>query len=215
MAAGELWRVYDYPVLTYPFPALVAQALDVDELSALRSDDPHWTRETDQASHWHRAFYAAFEQWRPLYNRFVREQVALRLNEPVYFQAVPTFRVHQPGNVAVGEFHTDAQYHHPAGELTFWLPLTDAFGTNSVWVEDDAHHLRPFVAQPGQMVAFEAVSRRHGNLVNTTGRARVSFDLRCLPVRLLPDGPTHRSINAGLRFVPGEYYHAEPVAVAR
>ncbi|MFF5176140.1 hypothetical protein ACFY3U_26425 [Micromonospora sp. NPDC000089] len=211
MPADKLWSIDDYPLATYPFPALVGRSLQVDELNALRSDDPRWTRESDQASRWHRSFYAGFEQWRPLYDQFIREQVAPRIGEPVYYQAVPTFRVHQPGNVAVGDFHTDAQYHHPAGEITFWLPLTAAFGTNSVWVEDDDRQLHPFVARPGQVVTFSAVSRRHGNLVNTTGRARVSFDFRCLPVRLLPGGPAGRSVNAGLRFVPGEYYRAEPV----
>lgn len=209
----ELWEVFDYPLPKYPFHRVVAQSLAVDDLTSLRSGAPLWTRESDQASQWHRDFYAGFAEWGELYHRFVREQVVPRLSESCYYQAVPTFRVHQPGNVAVGEFHTDADYHHPAGEVTFWLPLTEAYGTNSVWVEDDAHDLRPFVAQPGQMVAFAAVSRRHGNQINTTGKARVSFDFRCLPTRLLPLGAVHRSVNTGLRFLPGEYYHAEPVTV--
>lgn len=208
---GELWTVFDYPLADYPFPSLVSDAIEVDDLTAIRTDGPRWTRETDQGSDWHRLFYRAFDGWRETYQRFVREELAPHIGEPFYYQAVPTFRVHQPDNVAVGEFHTDAQYHHPDGEISFWLPLTPAYDTNSVWVADDEDEIHPFVTKPGEVVAFPAVSRRHGNLVNTTGQARVSFDFRCLPVRRLPERSEGRSVNMGMRFVPGEYYHAEVV----
>lgn len=207
----ELWKVLSYPESVYPFSRLVTEAIGEGDLTTLQADGPRWTRETDQGSDWHKRFYDAFDGWSETYQRFVRDEIAPHVGEPVYFQTIPTFRVHQPDNVAVGEFHTDAQYHHPAGEISFWVPLTPAYGTNSVWVADDNDEIHAFVAKPGEVVAFPAISRRHGNLVNTTGQTRVSFDFRCLPVRCLPDASAGRSVNMGMRFLPGEYYHSEPV----
>ena len=34
--------------------------------------------------------------------------------------------------------HTDAQYHPQPNELNFWVPLTDAYGSNSLYVESSA-----------------------------------------------------------------------------
>lgn|GEM_PF-5967122 len=213
---GPWLKVY-FSLRDYPFPALVAEAMragggSADDLAMLGagSGQQRWTRSTDQASVWHRRFYDDFPRWRHRYDEFVATRIAPLFDEPVYYQAVPTFRVHLPGNVAVGEFHTDAQYHHPAGEVSFWLPLTRAWGSNSVWVAGPDGRLSAFVAAPGEVVVFDAVRQRHGNLVNTTGRTRVSFDFRCLPVRTFRE-TWLRSVNMGLRFVPGEYYNAEPV----
>jgi ectoine hydroxylase-related dioxygenase (phytanoyl-CoA dioxygenase family) len=107
----------------------------------------------------------------------------------------------------VGECHRDADYGHPAGETTFWLPLTPAWLTNSVWLESPPESGRyvPVTAGPGEVVTFDAVHIRHGNCVNRTGHVRVSFDFRCLPTRTYRPSE-ERSINAGLRFAPGEYY---------
>lgn len=214
------WKLFTYSLADYPFPSLVAETLGVCrwgetdgavDLTTLAADLPRNTWQTDQTSRWHDAFYAGFAQWRPAYDWFVREVVAPRLGEPCYYQHVPTFRVQLPGNVAVGELHTDAQYHHPLGEETFWLPLTDAYDTCSVWIADDDDELRAVIAKPGEVAQFSAVSRLHGNRVNETGHSRVSFDFRLLPVRLLPQVPGPGTKHTGLRFVPGEYYATEVV----
>lgn len=205
------WKLFTYELGDFPFPSLVAETMGIDDLTQLVADLPKRTWQTDQQSPWHAAFYAGFERWQSAYEWFVREVVAPRLDERCYYQRVPTFRVHLPGNVAVGEFHTDAQYNHPMGEVSFWLPLTDAYGTCSVWIADDNEELRPVIAKPGEVVEFSAVERRHGNWVNETGRSRVSFDFRLLPTRMLPttEGPPTK--HTGLQFVPGGYYATEVV----
>jgi hypothetical protein len=212
-ARGRPWTLLDYSLERYPFPDFVRNALRVGDLSALSADLPRRTWETDQQSPWHGLFYDGFPLWQHLYRRFVRTVIGPAVGEPFYYQAVPTFRVHLPGNVAVGEFHTDAQYNHPPGEETFWLPMTDAFGTCSIWIYDDnGERYAPYV-HPGHMVRFSAVSRRHGNLVNVTGQSRVSFDFRALPVRLLPEDAEARppTEHTKLRFVPGGYYVSEAI----
>ncbi|MBC7723476.1 MAG: hypothetical protein H7146_01840 [Burkholderiaceae bacterium] len=205
------YRVLRYGVKEFPIGKLVAEALGVagrlDRLGSATAAGERWVRENDQASAWHREFYAHFDDIRPAYLALIYGPVRKFMAEPFYYQAVPTFRVHLPGNVAVGEFHTDGQYGHPVGELSFWMPLTKAWGSNSVWIEGDpgSDRYAPIVAKPGEIAVFNAVELRHGNQANTTGRTRVSFDFRCIPTRLLR--PTEaKSINTGMRFAPGGYY---------
>jgi hypothetical protein len=208
--------VVSYSNAEYEFPTAVADLLGVEpDLSRLRPDQPVSVRvrADDQKLPWHSAFYANFARLAPLYRKFVTGVVAEVLPGPFYYQAVPTFRVHLPGNLAVGEFHTDRRFGHPNGEITFWVPLTPAFGTNSLLVETGLGTGRfdPVIAGPGQVFVFDAGNLEHGNVLNDTGATRASFDFRCLPVeRYEPTAAT--TVNTGMRFEPGDYYAPEAVA---
>jgi hypothetical protein len=208
------WVLIKYSLADFDFPKVVSRALNQEKLSdiARSSRLPLLTRETDQQTPWHRELYAKFDSWKPLYTAFIHRFISNFFEQPFYYQATPTFRVHIPNNVAVGEFHTDTKYGHPDGEITFWLPLTPAFGTNSVWVESapgtaDYH---PIIMQPGAMFVFDAGRLRHGNKINRTKSTRISFDFRCIPTDDLIVTRS-RSINTGLPFSPGGYYELNPV----
>jgi hypothetical protein len=201
-----LYSVLHYSLAEYPFPRLITELLGEKDLSVLRDDElPVHSRETDNKTKWHQRFYAGREVWAPLYHNFVMSFVAAQLSEPFYFQATPTFRVHLPQNVAVGAYHSDGDYGHPAGEINLWVPLTRASGTCSVFIEEGHDRRRSISAWPGDVVVFDAVARRHGNEVNGERFSRVSFDFRVLPCRLYRESAA-RSVNMGMRFVPGEYY---------
>jgi hypothetical protein len=204
-----LYAVLRYSLLSYDFPSVISDCLGGDNLTWLSADVPVATRETDQMTRWHRLFYNTCYAWQPLYKNFIRQFIAPLFGEPVYYQAIPTFRVHLQANKAVGEYHNDADYGHPPGELNFWVPLTVAHSSNSIHIVDGGVP-RAIEAYPGDIIVFDAVQRRHGNEINTTGRTRVSMDFRCLPVRLYHDN-LKRSVNTGVRFAPGEYYAAESV----
>lgn len=211
IAPDTFYSVLTYPLESYPFPALVTELLGEKDLAVLRDDDlPVHTRETDQQTKWHKRFYETRAVWGLLYRKFVMEFVARQFSEPFMFQAIPTFRVQLPGNVAVGAYHSDGEYGHPAGSVNWWLPLTSAAGTNSIYLVEDEYRRRSIRAWPGDVIVFDAVARRHGNEINGERWSRVSFDFRCLPVRLYRESQA-RSVNMGCRFAPGEYYAAEPV----
>lgn len=206
---APLWETIRYDVARYPLPDLVAQALGVDDLAALGCDHvlPLLERGTDQSTPYHRAFYDAFDAVvRPTYEALVHEVVGPRIGEEFCFQTTPTYRVHLERNVAVGEFHRDGDYHHPDGELNYWLPLTRAWGTNSVWIESAvAGEFVPVEAGPGDLVHFDAVHRLHGNVPNTTGTTRVSVDFRCIPMSRYADVGA-ASVSAGVPLRIGGYY---------
>lgn len=214
--SSEPWIYREYDRVKWRFPDFTAWGLGYGagtDLPSIRGEEdaPLWQPRSDQKSKWHTRFYSFFPSWANQYQDFVHSVIAPFMGEPFYYQRIPTFRVHLPGNVAVGSMHTDAEYHHPAGEETFWVPMTPAYDSSTVWVADDCGELQPANATVGQIVQFSAVSRIHGNKVNETGQCRVSFDFRCLPTRLLPDVEGPPSENTKMRFVPGDYYTAEIV----
>lgn len=171
------------------------------------------TRETDQKAQYYNDLYLmALHKMRPgfrsSYLDFMEDEVQPLFDEPVVFQTVPTFRVHTPGNIAVGEYHTDAKYGHPEEAVNFWVPVTNANGSNSLHVQtSEDTEPRPIDIKYGEFVIFDGVRLPHGNEINETAKTRVSFDFRVIPESQFK--PSDKaSINTGLAFKIGEggYY---------
>lgn len=202
--------VHDYDLHRHDLPTAVAEIMGVDDLRTLgaHSDYGRFRRETDQSTAYHKAFYDSFETLRGLYRNFLDEVVAPIIDEPFCFQRIPTFRVHLPANVAVGEFHRDADYSHPEGEVNFWVPFTNAWETNTVWIEDalgSGNHSPAPPLSPGRFLMFDAVRWSHGNVANETKSTRVSFDFRCIPLSQYRPIDA-RTINTNQRLAIGDYF---------
>ena len=91
--------------------------------------------------------------------------------------------------------------------MNYWLPVTRAFGTNSMWIEDEpgSDTYAPAVVSPGEVFRFDAVRNRHGNHPNETDVSRVSFDFRAMPLRDFVDHGLS-TVNAGRRMDLNGYY---------
>lgn len=209
-----MWGVRNYPT-EYRFAEALATLFECKDLQALgREESSEYTvfaQANDQSTRFHRQFYDGFAMHvRPVYEDFIRHWVVDLLNcADLLYQTVPTFRIHLPGNLAVGEFHCDGDYGHQNGEINFWLPVTKAYDTNSVWIESSPGRgdFTAAALRPGQILLFDAVRLRHGNRVNETGVARVSLDFRCIPRSVYVDtGRT--SVSAKRRMVVGDYWTA-------
>ncbi|GAA4195451.1 hypothetical protein [Microbispora amethystogenes] len=203
--------IYDYDAARFDFGDILRKIYDVDDLARLRPEGELevMTWKTDQSTDFHAKFYEAFEaELKPLYREFVAAFVPGVLGtEEFCFQQVPTFRVHFPGNVAVGDFHRDRDYNHGDGEVNFWVPFTPAYDTNSVWIERElgSGDYRPMTVDPGQVLVFDSVDWSHGNKINETGSTRVSFDFRC--IRLSDYNPsTLRTVDAKRGLWIGDYF---------
>lgn len=211
--AGEL---IDYSPTEFPLARVVARVLAAEDLSRLHRqlDEPYpvFKRENDQSSAFHRRFYDFFnDRVEETYISLVADAIRPRYAEPIAYQRIPTFRVHLPGNVAVGEFHRDRDYQHSDVELNYWIPLTACWGTNTMWVESapDAGDYRPVAMRYGQILAFNGVGLRHGNHVNVTDHTRVSMDLRVVPMSKYRDSD-RLTINTKMRFAIGDYFSLMP-----
>ena len=169
----------------------------------------------DTHSNLHRKFYSKLNSgWveiHNLYDKFIKEVVALYYDKELFlYQSFPTFRIHYVGNRVITTWHKDGDenHKHPPGELNFWLPLTNTFGENTMWVESkpgmkDYH---PIETTAGHMLVFDGNRCSHGNKVNSTSKTRVSLDFRILPINAYNPAYPHKTATKGWRYIIGEYY---------
>ena len=86
------------------------------------------------------------------------------------------------GNLAVGAFHRDSDYSHNSNEVNIFLPLTNAYGNNTIWVESEfgKEDFAPMNTNYGEIHIWDGANLKHGNKLNDTELTRVSFDFRVL-----------------------------------
>jgi len=102
----------------------------------------------------------------------------------IRYQFPPTLRVHQAQDPRFRRLHRDAEYGHQAGELNYWMPLTDASaGRSSLWVESEPEKgdLHQLELECGQIARFYGVHCHHKAPPNETDYCRVSMDFRIAP----------------------------------
>ena len=152
------------------------------------------------------------ESFDDVYVKFLTDVIKPRYGEEIVYQKIPTFRVHLPGNVSVGEFHKDKYYRdvkwaEKVKETNYYLPLTTAYGTNTIWAEseEDLGDYKPFDSKYGECIEWNASNLSHGNKDNITSNTRVSFDFRVIPKSRYVES-NHLTINTKIPFGIGGYY---------
>ena len=144
-----------------------------------------------------------------LYDKFVSHLAHNLFKENLVYQSKPTLRIHIPENMAVGEFHRDRNYNHPIEEINFWVPITEAKNTNTIWIESDydKKDFKPMNLDYGQYLIFDS-GLLHGNKLNSEKKNLVSFDFRIIPSSKWKDDKykDFSSISKKKKFVIGDYY---------
>jgi len=205
-----------YNTVLYPFRKILEKIFDVDNLSFIRNDDVEvFKRENDQSTIFHKKYYewTLTDEFTNLYENFIQEYIYPLYNKSIVYQKIPTFRIHFPNNIAVGEFHKDKQYREDSWsnfvkEDNFFLPFTNAFDTNTIWVEskEDMGDFSPMKCNYGEFIKWDGSNLTHGNKINLTNSCRVSVDFRVIKYsnyKHLEKG----SINTKSKFKIGEYYN--------
>ena len=110
----------------------------------------------------------------------------------VVYQCPPTLRIHMPGHVPTITMHRDADFaNHESGEINFWVPFVDVFGSNTLWCESlpGKGDFEPFELKAGEGKRFDGNGCRHYTMANRTDVTRVSIDFRVIPreVAVRPD----------------------------
>lgn len=206
---GIPYQQFPYDIDEYDFKGAIETALGCDELPNLHKflgNVALLERKTDQSTVAHRNFYdrIASTPFFDIYRQFIHSFVEPLVGEPVIFQRIPTFRAHLPGNVAVGEWHRDSDYNHLREAITFWLPVTDSYDTNAVWIEHEGQRI-PMEVPFGNVLVFDSMNIHHGNMINETEDTRVSVDFRVVPRSQFKPGEG-TSVNTGVKMDVGGYY---------
>jgi len=200
---------FSYDIYSYGFALLLKRAVGSEDLSVLHEELETFNVDTDQSSKYHKIFYSLSENHQFFLNfkRFVKDEIRPLFDEDIIFQRKPTFRLHFKGNLAVGAFHRDRDYNHSMHEVNFFVPLTEAFDSNTVWVESEEgkEDFSPMEASYGEFYMWDGANLSHGNKKNTTGSTRVSFDFRVLPKSKYTTSDK-KSVTQGVPFEIGKYY---------
>ena len=171
----------------------------------------------DSHTFYHKKFYSqidSIEGWSNFtdkYNSFIEEVILPYLNlDEALVQVYPSFRVHLPDNVAVVAKHhdSDEKHKHPFGEINFIYALTDMFDTNTLLAEKMPRS-RDFVRMEmnqGECISFNGNLCDHYNEVNKTGKTRMSFDFRVLPLNYYDENYKKLSVTTSQKYVEGGYY---------
>lgn len=205
---------YTYDTNHYNFQDLLRSTFNVYHLDTINDNVEVFSREKDQSTKWHKLYYdlARTPEFISMYEDFIKNIVKPIYNEEIVYQAIPTFRVAYPNNIAVGEYHKDKWYRNDkwaakVKEDNFYLPFTDAFDTNTIWVEskEDKGDFTPMNCSYGECIQWDGCNLMHGNKINTTGKARVSVDFRIIKYsNYVPS--EYESINTKIKFQIGGYY---------
>lgn len=212
-------KKFNYNILDYNFAEIYSELVGYGDLelihkSPLNNYSELLSREKDQSTHFHKVYYDNFkDKFSSIYNKLVEEVVYPIYNCPIVYQAIPTFRIHLPGNIAVGEFHKDKWYrdekwHEKVSESNFFLPFTRAYDTNTIWVEsiEDLEDFAPMESNYGELIKWDGVNLKHGNKTNNTPTTRISVDFRVMKFSDYTPS-TKGSINTGTKFEIGGYYN--------
>ena len=212
-------KVYKYDLKKYNFVSLFEQLFERKDLHnihlSLNEDYSFFHKPgIDSSTQLHNIFYdrmrAGWPEFLNLYKKIIEHVAApaLNIDDQIIYQKWPSFRVHLPDNVAVGGWHKDEDYNHPSGEVNFILPITKMFESNAPIAESIPGKMdfRQLTSNPGEIVRFNGNQCIHGNLPNTTGVTRVSFDFRVMHPKHYNPKHALKSLSKGNKFVIGEYY---------
>ena len=117
-----------------------------------------------------------------IYKSFIVEVLDKEIGGITDYQSPPSFRFHYSG-LGSSVFHRDRDFGVEQGRINVWVPLTNVWGDNSLWIEgkEGTEDHQPITMRFGQLLLFDGVNISHGSKINTTSSTRVSFDFRFLP----------------------------------
>ena len=205
-------KIIEYDIQKYNFKEIVCEYLSRNNLDKIQClSKVLLSKNTDQSTIHHKIFYKSLDadnKLKNLYDSFIGEIIKPLFGEEFIYQKYPTFRIHYPENIAVFEFHKDKDYNHNSKEINFFLPITPAYDTNTIWIEskEDLGDFSPMNANYGQIVQFDGANLKHGNKINQTGKTRISFDFRILMKTDYFETNINFSITKGKKMQLGDYF---------
>lgn len=199
--------IYKYNLEKYNFTKIIADYLEVNDLSALEVSLDSNTETSQNSLYKNMEQSAAYKKlyqclnstegslFYDTYEQFIQEVIRPQYNEPILYQKKPTHRILFLDTPGVSRFHRDRDYGHNTAEINYFVPQTKALATNTVWIESEegAKDFTPMEMEVGQFARFDGASLEHGAKENKTGKSRVSFDFRVIPISKQPSIVTDTS----------------------
>jgi hypothetical protein len=201
-------KFYKFDPKKYNFREIIEEYLEINDLENIYDSELKFESPRDCLNtHYHKLYDNKIKKnpkFLSLYKKFMNEYATKIVNFNFLFEKYPCIRVHQKNNVSVLDYHIDSEYLIPDGtydvykhEINFWMPLTNSYGTNSLWVESfpKKKDYSPIEASYGDLIQFNGATLCHGTEVNNTCQTRVSLDFRILPTKIYEENKKNLSEN--------------------
>lgn len=173
---------------------------------------------TDQSTIFHKLVYSTFDEPSYFSSIFWKNYKKLSLDiietlkkktgyhEEWSVQRFPTIRFHFPNNISVFEFHRDANYSHPIGEINCFYALNECKNTSALHVEKNLgfEDYSPLNLQSGEYALLNTSIYKHGDFLNKTNKTRVSMDFRFIPKKHLKNAKS--SLTTRKKFTSDSYF---------
>ena len=176
----------------YPFHHVISRLIDAGELSELEMEKgrikPDWSfyKNMEQSKIFQKLYRrlnsTEGDEFYELYEHFIQNEIRPLFSGSIYYQSKPSHRIFFKNIDGRLQFHRDQDYGHLPEEINFLLPQTEAFDSNTLWIEQEegAGDYEPVPLELGEYVRFRGSVLKHGAMKNKTGKTRVSFDFRVL-----------------------------------
>ena len=206
---------FSYNTKTYFFKETLDQLFgcNCSKLHNHLGDFDKFRRDSDQITLAHKVYYSNFNnKVYPLYYKFQKNVISKIINEPYYFQLIPTFRIGLPGNKFVGEYHKDSDYNHKEYEINFNLGICGYTGNASLKTEifPSSNQFMNLECHYGEIFSFDHIDCLHGSDENDTNLTMVSFDFR-IALKSLYYNSDSSSINTKTSLNVGGYFSKEEI----
>ena len=171
--------ILEYDSTRYNFRKWACEVLGVRDLEAIHSLNKVKTFNiSPTANQLAKSFSSILE----IYKSFIVEVLEKEIGGITDYQSPPSFRFHYSG-LGSSVFHRDRDFGVEQGRINVWVPLTNVWGDNSLWIEgkEGDEDYQPITMRFGQILLFDGVNISHGSKINATPSTRVSFDFRIRP----------------------------------
>jgi hypothetical protein len=218
---------YTYDKTVYPFYQKVSQIFNTTtplELFHTKADSiEQVTFDNDTSTDYHKMYYKSplYKEMIDIYDNFIVNNILPIFKEDIVVQKEPSFRICLPDNTALGKcttdtdkniigLHCDGDYNHPPEEINFMLSITGQEGTNSCYIESQPNKgdFFPVKMNQGEYVSFYGNKCRHYNMLNDTGKTRISIDFRVIPLSKYKETDSV-AVHSNRKFAIGDYYRIQ------
>ena len=181
--------IINYNTKAYPFDRVLAAVFKTPVLqqmhitwqkkkgtSTLEYDDNLKLRNVMQNLKDDSLFYTVYHRW-------IADMLSPHYGGHISYSAHPKMRVHLAGTGSVSSFHRDVDVTGREKQINCYLPFTDVFETNTLWVESDygLKDYQPINLKYGEAILWDGGYLEHGTVTNETDVTRVSCDFRFQP----------------------------------
>lgn len=202
-------KIYKFDTKKYDFRSIIEDYFETKKLEDIYDSDLKFENSYDCLNTKYHQIYESKiitdKKFLMLYNKFIKEYISNIFNFNILFEKIPLIRIHQKNNISVFDYHIDSTYLTPDGvydiykqEINFWMPLTKAYNTNSLWIEScpGKKDYSPVTLDYGEIMQFDGANLYHGTEINKTNQTRVSLDFRVLPKKIFIENKNKLSKNA-------------------